>query len=74
MIGNHVCGYTVPRVQIPLSPPFNEQHLRWQVLFFYFVSRVLFAFLIPNYSLDLQRNECWNPFMCLRSYYYLVVG
>ena len=36
MIGNHVCGYTVPRVQIPVSPP----HIRrlsdgWPSFFVY---------------------------------------
>ena len=25
MIGNHVCGYPVPRVQIPVSPPLNQK-------------------------------------------------
>ena len=46
MIGNHVCGDTVPRVQIPLSPPMFKSvcalHRRFFVISIVFARKVVY--------------------------------
>ena len=46
MIGNHVCGDTVPRVQIPLSPPRFKSvyalHRRFFVISIVFARKVVY--------------------------------